>query len=164
MIPVPSGAEPAGGRRGPAVRSVPAGGRCLQPGLLHRQQTPLGAFVFASPVVNCDTGFLIGLLLRLCSPMSYGPSRVTRWLTSHAASLTSTSFTSARRVALIRPSGKSIRAQGQNRRCQESHVPQSSLGFSPLLACLFIDSHSPFSVYRYCRVSSITPPSLLPFT
>lgn len=55
LIPVPRGAEPAGGRRGPAVRSVRAGGRCLQPGLLHRQQTPLGAFVFVSPVGNRDT-------------------------------------------------------------------------------------------------------------
>lgn len=37
--------EPAGSGRDAALPPVPPGGRRLQPGLLHRQQTPLGTFV-----------------------------------------------------------------------------------------------------------------------
>lgn len=45
LLPVPGRAEPAGGGGDAALPALPPGRRRLQPGVLHRQQAPLGASV-----------------------------------------------------------------------------------------------------------------------
>lgn len=91
----------------------------------------------------------IGLFFFFClySLIIYMPSRVIRWLIFHPASLTSTSFISVQKVIHIRPSGRSIKAQGtpscqiDDQRFKKVTYPRVLYDFHLCFLCLFIDKY-----------------------